>query len=357
MKKMTHTERIKAVLEGKPVDRYPIMAWGPHLNLEDRNISDFTQAVIAYQNRYDFDVLKLMQNCFYFVENFGQEFDEPEHSDDPEYMKTTKPAFCSLDDWKNVTKKDIHKGAFGRELENVRILMDYYGDSVPIIPTVFGPERLICQMSGYAPGNEHFYGGKPSFVGDNMMEYIKAHEEEFFHATEVITEQQIELMNAYLDLGVAGFFYTPGGQDKTFCNDEEYEKYVRPFDEKILSAVQDRSWFTILHICGMDVARIERMVTLPGQAVNWEDQSPLNPSLADVRKMTDKVLVGGIDRFKDFSGPNRANIKKVLKAKCEEAISQAAPKLIIAGGCEYPRSSNYRFSVWNEVMDELANWD
>ena len=29
MKKMSHVERIKAVLDGKAVDRYPMMAWGP----------------------------------------------------------------------------------------------------------------------------------------------------------------------------------------------------------------------------------------------------------------------------------------------------------------------------------------
>lgn len=357
MEKMTHTQRIKAVLEGKPVDRYPMTAWGPHLNLEDRNVNDFTKAVIAYQNRYDFDVMKLMQNAFYFVENFGQVFEEPVDADDAEYKKTIKPAFTCLEDWMNVTKRDVHTGAFGRELENVRIIMDYYGDSVPVLPTVFGPTRLITQMCGYAPNNMDYYNNQPSFVGDDFFAYVREHEEAFFHATEVITEQIIDLMDAYLELGVAGFFYTPGGEDRQLCSDEEYEKYIRPFDERILKSIEGKSWFNILHVCGMDVARMERMVTLPGQALNWEDQSKYNPSLEDVRKMTDKVLVGGIDRTRDFNGANREKVKAVLKAKTQAAIAQAGPKVIISGGCEFGRGTNYRFPVWNEVMDELANWN
>ena len=60
MDKMTHTERIKAVLEGRPVDRIPFIAWGPHLNLEDRNVNDFSKAIIAYETQHDFDVIKVI---------------------------------------------------------------------------------------------------------------------------------------------------------------------------------------------------------------------------------------------------------------------------------------------------------
>ena len=53
--------------------------------------------------------------------------------------------------------------------------------------------------------------------------------------------------------------------------------------------------------------------------------------------MTDKVLMGGIDRNSDFYGANRDKVKAVLRAKTEEAIRQAGPKLIVSGGCEFNR--------------------
>ncbi len=152
------------------------------------------------------------------------------------------------------------------------------------------------------------------------MDYAAEHEAEYFHIMDVLTEQVIDLINAYLDVGAAGFFYCPGGDNPGFCTEEEYEKYVRLYDYKALSAIEGRAWFTMLHICGMSVADMKRFITLPAQALNWEDQSPLNPSLAEVRKITDKVLMGGIDRNSDFYGSNRAGVKTVLKEKTEEAI-------------------------------------
>ncbi|MDO4332724.1 MAG: uroporphyrinogen decarboxylase family protein [Eubacteriales bacterium] len=352
MEKMTHTQRVKAVLEGKPVDRYPFVAWGPHLNLEDKNVGDFTKAVIAYQNQHDFDILKVMQNGLYAVEDFGQVIAETEDSDDACYKKTVVTAFKSLEDWKNVTKKDVHKGAYGREVESIKILCDYYGDSVPVLPTIFGPQRLLGQLCGY-PAIPGIYP-IPCFVGSNLMEYAAQHEEEYFHVMDVLTEQVIDLMNAYLDVGAAGFFYCPGGDNPAFCTDAEYEKYVKPYDMRALSAIEGRAWFTMLHICGMSVAHMDRFVSLPAQAINWEDQSLLNPSLARVREMTDKVLMGGIDRNRDFYGSNREKVKAVLKEKTEEAIRQAGPKLIVSGGCECNRETTHRFVVWHEVMDEMA---
>ena len=49
---ITHTQRVKAALEGKILDRPAFVAWGPHMNLVDRNAKDFAKATIDYQNTY-----------------------------------------------------------------------------------------------------------------------------------------------------------------------------------------------------------------------------------------------------------------------------------------------------------------
>ncbi len=352
MDKMTHTERIKAVLEGKPVDRIPFIAWGPHLNLEDRNVNDFSKAVIAYETQHDFDVIKVMQNGLYNAEDFGQIIAEPENSDDAGFKKTVKNAFNSLEDWKNVTKKNVFEGAFGREMQSIKAICDHFQKTVPVLPTIFGPMRMLTQLCGYAPGTGIYQG--ESFVGENIMDFIHAHEEEYFHVMDVLTDQIIDVMNGFLDMGADGFFYCPGGDHTDFCSEEDYFKLIRPYDIRALEAVQGRAWFTMLHVCGMENLRMKDMVTLPVQAINWEDQSPSNPSLAEVRAMTDKVLMGGIDRNSDFYGANRDKVKAVLRAKTEEAIRQAGPKLIVSGGCEFNRETTHRFVVWHEVMEDIA---
>ena len=183
------------------------------------------------------------------------------------------------------------------------------------------------------------------------------------HVMDVLTDTVINLMNAYIEAGAAGFFYCAGGDvykdDGGYKADgfstAEYYKYIRVYDEKVLNAVRGKTWFNMLHIHGDANLRMEQLVTLPNiQAINWEDQSPYNPSLADVRVMTDRVLMGGIDRLHDFTGPYRDKIKATLRMKVDEAVRQAGPKLIVSVGCEAPRESNYRFAVWDEVLEDIA---
>lgn len=57
---MTHKERQMAVKEGRGAYRPAFAAWGPHMNLVDRNAKDFAEATIAYQDTYQFDFIKLM---------------------------------------------------------------------------------------------------------------------------------------------------------------------------------------------------------------------------------------------------------------------------------------------------------
>ncbi len=349
MNKMTHFERIAAVMEGRPVDRPPFVAWGPHLNLEDRHVGDFTKAVIAYQNQHDFDLLKVMQNGLYFAEDHGQIIEEPCNSDDAGFKKTRVPAINSLEAMRNFRKKDVHQGAFGREIESIKILCDYYKDHTPVLPSVFGPFRMFCHMCGYYSLPDR----NQNFIGGNIMDFIKAHEEEYFLMIEELSEQIIDLMNGFLDVGAAGFFFCPGGTYEP-TTDEDYFKYIWPYDQKVLEAVHDRSFFTMLHICGMKVYNMDHMLNLPAHGINWEDASPHNPTIEQIRRKTDKVLMGGIDRNSDFYGGSRERVKATLKMKVNEAIRQGGDKLVVAVGCESPREITHRFVVWHEVMDELA---
>lgn len=350
---MTHTERIKAILEGKSVDRVPTCAWGPHLNLEDRSVNDFSKAVIAYETQHDFDVLKVMQNGLYNTEDYGPVIEPPLNSDDAGFKKTVVPAIKSLEELKNISLKDVHEGAFGREVQSIKAICDHFKGTVPVLPTVFGPSRMFNQLLSYTPFWPKAY--EQCFVKEPLFDFIRANEEVYFHAMDVLSEQIILLMNAYLDVGAAGFFYCPGGDRRDFCTDEEYHKYVRPYDERILNAIQGRAWFTMLHVCGNENLRMEEMVTLPGQAINWEDQSPNNPSIAEVRAMTDKVLMGGVDRNSDFYGASREKVKWTLRSKVDRAIREGGNKLIVSVGCESPREITHRFVVWQEVMDDIAN--
>lgn len=55
---ITHTQRVKAALEGKMLDRPAFAAWGPHMNLSTAMPRNFARATIDYQNAHHFDFIK-----------------------------------------------------------------------------------------------------------------------------------------------------------------------------------------------------------------------------------------------------------------------------------------------------------
>ena len=56
---MTGTQRIKALLDGSPIDRTPIGGWY-HMPLVDRNVTDFTRELIASTDLNKWDFIKIM---------------------------------------------------------------------------------------------------------------------------------------------------------------------------------------------------------------------------------------------------------------------------------------------------------
>ena len=361
MEKMTHTERIRAVLAGQPTDRIPFAAWGPHMNLEDRHAGDFTRALIAYQDYHNFDLLKVMSYSLYVAEAFGQKTVMPKNADEDGYRLAVKAAFESPEDWLKATVHDPHEGAMGRELQVVKNLKAHYGDSLPILPSVYAPFHTLTSTSGLLN-----WKGLSGFVFSTgaVRDVIVENEAAYFQVMDVLTQQTIDLMNAYAEIGADGFFYCPGGTvyhvESDYPNDgcsmAEYEKYIRAYDEKVLRALEGKTWFNMAHVHGDENLRMDPILTLPNlHAINWDDQFPANPSLAQVRAKTDKVLMGGVDRTRDFSGPDRGKIKATLRMKIDEAVRQAGPKLIVACGCECSRHITPRFSVWEEVLDDIAN--
>ena len=338
---MTHTERIKRIIEGKPVDRPAVIAWGPHANLEDRHIGDFVKHTINYQEYHDFDIIKVMPNGLYHTEDYGQVVRWSEDIDDASYKNTVKYALETIEEWKQASRLDISKGAWAREIEALRLVNDHFKGDVPVLATVFGPANTainICKL-----------------LQDDVRDGILAdHESEFKSLMEIVTENNIRLMEGFLNAGAAGFFYAQWGANLGRMTADKFEKYMKPWDLAALNAVKDKFWFTMLHVCGERIY-IEKTLDYPVTAFNWEDSSPLNPSLKQVRAMTDKILMGGLDRHRDFLGPSRDKIKEIVRDRIARGMRDAGPKYIVAGGCEWNRNASHRFTVLQEAIEELRD--
>ena len=351
---MTHMERMKAMLEGKPVDRPLVSAWGHLMNLEERHAYDFAKATIDLQNSCRFDFIKVMPNTYFMTEDFGNILRPAEHSLDMGLLCCTRLAVQSSEDWKKLKVLDPSKGALAREVTAVRYISDYYKGEVPIIATTFSPLTwlvyLFIEMEA-----QFIMRRRPAGIVPFLIDYLEHHEKDVTYALEVIAESNDRLMSAFLDAGAHGFFFSQPFASVVWKQDR-FEYFAGKYDRQNLSGVIDKCMFVLLHVCslGMKHLNFDLVMDYPFTAINWEDQSPDCPSIAEMRMKTDKVLVGGLDRDIDLNGSDREKIKSTVKEKVHAALKAGGPKTIISGGCSWGVDASHRFVVMNEAIDEVA---
>ncbi len=354
---ITHTQRVKAALEGRILDRPAFAAWGPHMNLVDRNAKDFARATIDYQNAHQFDFIKVMPNGMYFPEAFGQKLKDADFILDETWQNVQVNLINDPHEWTKLKVPSMTEGVFAREIEVIKRLADYFQGDVPILPTVFSPFIWMGEMTG------------GFFRQETIVAHFKYSEEYAKIGMKVVNETNEILMEKFVEAGADGFFlgYQAGMAGK--MGKEMFEAYGKKYDVENIEKIREKTWFNMAHVCHGTAEFTEWFLDYPVEAINWSDQYPEHHSMTEMRQLTDKVLVGGLNHSdngsvrdisimvrspSDLSGSDRNVIKERIKRKVKNALDGAGPKVIISGGCGWGLGSLPRFSLWEEVMEEVG---
>ena len=357
---MTHTQRLKAAVAGERLDRPCAAFWGPHLNFEELDAYDLAYAMIANEDAYQWDFIKFDFSGMYFPEAFGQEIPAPLHENMQAWLNVQTWRINHAKDWLTLRPLQVKDSeVFQRNVEAVKRVCDHYQGDVPVLPTVFSPVSMAGEfVAGY-------------FDQEKLVKMFEYDTKEVEYGLQVIEETLVNLMEAYVDAGAAGFFIgMQNGLDEKLGYDL-FKKYEFDGTARIVNAIKDKTWFNMAHLCNgsgvkeKDTAAIEWCLDLPVTAINYSDTWESMTSFAELRQKTDKVLVGGIlhtggplDRRamnvpsgNDFSGADRRLIKKQLRKRVDDAIAGAGNKLVIAGGCGC--YAPHRFPVFKQVLEEV----
>ncbi|MFR4513663.1 MAG: hypothetical protein ACLT4P_02415 [Coprococcus sp.] len=190
---------------------------------------------------------------------------------------------------------------------------------------------------------------------------------------EVVAETNERLMEAFVDAGADGFFlgYQMGMYEK--MGKEMYEECAAKYDLRNLNAIKDKTWFNLAHLCHGDRNDTDQFMDYPVQAFNWADTHKEHRTLREMREITDKVLIGGLDHdlgssgylsigdgsvapgTTDLSGSDREKVKQVIRRRLEEGMKAAGPKFVLSGGCGWNHDALHRFPLVREVIDEVAD--
>lgn len=337
---MTPTQRMKAMVEGRPVDRPGVAAW-KHIYLEDRHPVDFVKRTIELQEANDWDFIKVSYNGYLMPEAFGADIRwSPDSNTFPTMLKhnANHPA-----DWTRLKPASVTSGPLKREIDATARMVEHFKGEVPVLPTVFSPLTAAQEMS---------CGWLNPWP---LMSTIKHSPKELHQGLEVITETTLRFVEELCKVGVDGVFFATQLACYTRTTLDEYNEFGRRYDLAVLNPIQSKTWFNMVHIHGIHELFFEELLDYPFQAYNWEDTIS-NISLEKARSLTDKVLVCGVEQDHDFDEPDRDKLKEKLRARVKAAVDAAGPeRLVLAPGCVVPTNvPEYRLTVLKEVVEELA---
>jgi uroporphyrinogen decarboxylase len=171
--------------------------------------------------------------------------------------------------------------------------------------------------------------------GDKLLlESIREHPKSLHGALELIAETVSAFSEHLLRSGADGIFFAIQSNTPDFMEQSEYAEFGHPYNLRVLHRIESLSGFTLLHACRLHI-RFEEFVDYPVHAINWDDRITA-PSLAEARRITDKCLVGGIDKEAAFWKGTPAQVREQVREAIESAGSR---KLIVGPGCGVPVDS------------------
>ena len=272
---MDHQERVRAALRGEDVDRPPVSMWR-HFFEEETSPEGLAEAMLGFQRRYDWDFMKLNPRASYHAEDWGLKM---------QYSGGVAPQVVGTpvqqpEDWLKLEVLEADSGVLGEHLGALDTIARGLGGEVPILMTVFTPLSIAARL---APSEAVF------------MAHLREHGERVNQALEVITETFIRFATACLERGASGLFYaTTGWATTDNMTRDEYARYARPYDLKLLDALPECE-FNLLHVC-KENNMLADLADYPVHAFNWDSRGPTNLSLAEGKALLGrKAVVGGLD--------------------------------------------------------------
>ncbi|UCE09138.1 MAG: hypothetical protein JSW61_09150 [Candidatus Thorarchaeota archaeon] len=310
---MSKFDLLEQTLLGNLDDTVPISLWR-HYPYMDRTPEGLAEAEEAFHRVYDHDVMKISFHGRYPVVDWGCMAVY-----DGAISGSTTCSSCVIEqmsDWEVLEPLDVNSGEFGRQLRAVELIRDYAHGTVPTLATIFDSPMVASKLC---------YG--------TLTQYINEYPDVMKSVLEMINNVMIDFGRATLDAGADGVFIASQHSTRLTVSDEQYDEFVYPFDNKLISALRGKARYVVMHLHAQDPddqVRFQKIANTPGiSALNWEDQTAW-PSLGEGKKISRKTVFGGIDHNNTLRRGTPDDVKEQIDNTAEEAGLES---LVFAPGC------------------------
>jgi uroporphyrinogen decarboxylase len=311
MAALTKRERVLAALRGEEVDRVPVSAWG-HDFRREWTAEGLAEATLEAYRRYDWDFIKVNPRASYYAEDWGCRYQPSGRADVP--PQTLATAVNSAADLRGLRLLDPSRGAYGEQLAALRLIRDGLKGEAPFIQTVFSPLAVASRLAG-----SH----------EPIRRYMEEVPQDLEAALGVIAGTLAAYARACLEAGADGiFFASVEWGRRNYISAEQYNRFGRPFDLRVLEATQGAS-FNLLHVCRNN-NMLTDLLDYPVHVFHWAATGADNPSLTDILARTDKAVMGGVSHDSTILGSRPEDVAAEARAAIE---GTGGRRFLLAPGC------------------------
>jgi uroporphyrinogen decarboxylase len=320
---MSKRDRLGATILGEATDRVPWSLWR-HYYESESSAEQLATVMVAWEQRYQFDLLKLNPRAQYHVEGWGARY---QYSGDPHERPTRlEHVIKKPQDWTSLTVLPSDSGPLGEQLDAIRLTRQGIGPDVPLIETVFLP----IMVAGYLAESD-----------TALLQAVQETPESVEQALETIVATFTPFLSRCLEAGADGFFFATTWATPAKLSSEQYERFGRPFDLRLIEAARSAGASTnVLHVCG-DGARVFEFADYPYELFSYAATSPGNPSLAQTVGRLPGAVIGGLTPEAVTSSDASLAAEEALAAM----KSSEGRRWVLGGACSLPtlaRDENLR---------------
>ena len=308
---LSHVERLKRCLSGESVDRIPVALWR-HFPVDDNHPDSLARAVVAFQETYDFDFVKITPSSSFCVKDWGAR-DQWQGNPEGSCAYVEHPV-KRHEDWQKIKPLDPNKGHLADQLEAIRLIKKGLPEGTPYIQTIFNPLSQAKNLVGK----------------ENLSVHLRQTPEFAIKALNAITETTIEFIRAAIQIGIDGIFFAVQHAQANLLSPAEYDEFGIPFDLEILKEVKDL-WLNVAHLHGKDVY-FGKISQYPVDVINWHDlETP--PDLHTGKLLFPGAVCGGLRQWETLVYGTPEKVTEEANQAMELAGSE---RFILGTGCVLP---------------------
>ncbi|MGQ9588987.1 MAG: uroporphyrinogen decarboxylase family protein [Planctomycetota bacterium] len=319
---MNRYERLAAHIEGRAVDRLPLMPItmmfaadlaGAKYGAYAADHRILVEAQLKVAERFGFDYVSAISDPAREAHDCGAPIvffeDQPPAIDESRALLGDKKKLLGL------RIPDPHGGRMYDRVQAIGLFRERVGGEMFIEGWIEGPCAEAADLRGINTVMLDFYDD-PAFVRD-LFEFV--------------VEMELAFARAQIDAGAD--LIGIGDAAASNVGPRIYEEFVWPYERRLVDGVHEMGSRVRLHICGNTRPILGLMGRLGCEIVDLDYPSPL----AEARRAMgpSQILLGNVH-------PNevlRLGTPSDVEAAVRECHRQAGPRYIAGAGCEVPRDT------------------